>query len=254
MWNTIFIEPIYNALIWLVAHVPSANIVIAIAILTFIIKLILAPLTHKSLKSQIVQKLMQPEISRINQEYSDKAERAKHTMELYKKFKTNPLSGCLVLIIQLPIILALYSVFINKGLSAVQPDLLYSFVQAPEHITTTIFGIDMAQKNIIIAIIAGITQGLQLWFSPTRTLVPTPKKTDEEKAKAGFSEQLGSQMQNQMLYITPVLIAVIGATLPAAIAIYWIVSSLFTLAQERLAKPELARIVRAYYSGTHESK
>jgi YidC/Oxa1 family membrane protein insertase len=164
LWNTIFYQPIYNSLIFIIDHITFGDVGFAIILVTIIIKLILSPLTRKSIKSQILMKRMEPEIKQIKKDFPNKEEQAKKTFELYKKYETNPFSGCLVVLLQLPVIFALYYVFF-KGLS-INPDLIYSFIKVPESLNTNFLGlIEMADKSIVLGLLAGITQFIQGYLS-----------------------------------------------------------------------------------------
>ncbi|HEY5587983.1 MAG TPA: YidC/Oxa1 family membrane protein insertase, partial [Candidatus Paceibacterota bacterium] len=104
LWNSIFYQPIYNILIFTINHLTFGDVGFAIILVTIIVKLALSPLTKKSIKSQILMKRMEPEIKQIKKDYPNKEEQAKKTFELYKKYGTNPFSGCLVILFQLPVI------------------------------------------------------------------------------------------------------------------------------------------------------
>ena len=113
LWNTIFYQPIYNTLVFIVDKITLGDIGFAIIIITILIKFILLPLATKSIKTQILMKKMEPEMKQLKRDFPNKEEQAKKTFELYKKYGTSPFSGCLIALIQLPIIIALYRVFIN---------------------------------------------------------------------------------------------------------------------------------------------
>jgi len=233
LWNTVFYEPIYNILIFIIDHITFGDVGFAIILVTIIIKLILSPLTKKSIKSQILMKRMEPELKQIKKDFPNKEEQAKKTFELYKKYGTNPFSGCLVVILQLPVIFALYYVF-YKGLS-IDTSIIYSFVQIPTNLHTNFLGlIEMASHNLFLGIFAGITQFVQGYLSsPVK-----PKKIEIVKEKGAidepktFQEQLSDSMQMNVRYILPVFIAFIAWKISAAVALYWIVSNIFTIVQE----------------------
>ena len=159
-------------------------------------------------------------------------------MELYKEKNIKPLSGVLLLIIQLPILIALISIFYK--ISPIHPEYLYSFVAVPT-VKLTLFGISIAGKSIILSLITGIAQFFQLHFSIAArqqkamalSMKGQPKPTD-------FASQLSGSMTNQMKFFLPVIAFastywIIPAKFPQAasiIAIYWSISALFTLGQE----------------------
>ncbi len=240
LWNTIFYQPIYNALIFIINNVTWGDVGFAIIILTIIIKFILFPLTKKSIKSQILMKRIEPDLKRIKKEFPNKEEQAKKTFELYKKFGVNPFSGCLVVLLQLPVIFALYYVF-YKGLS-LDASQLYSFVQAPINPHTNFLGLfDVLDKSIVLALFAGITQFIQGYLAtPLKPKVEIVKDMTPPEPKT-FQEQLSDSMQVNVRYVLPVFVAIIAYQISAAVAIYWITSNVFTIAQEWYVRKSLAK-------------
>ncbi|ETB64089.1 TPA: membrane protein insertase YidC [Candidatus Nomurabacteria bacterium] len=228
-WTTIFYQPIYNALIFIMDKVTFGDIGFAIILLTIIVKLILAPLTRKSIRSQILMKKMEPELKQIKKDYPNKEEQAKKTFDLYKKYGTNPFSGCLVILIQLPVIFALYYVF-YKGIT-VDQSLIYSFINIPEISHTKFLNlIEMSSKNIPLAILTGLSQFVQGYLSiPLKNKEPNEEK---EKKQPDFQEALSNSMQTNIKYILPVFIAFVAYQTSAAVALYWITSNVFTIVQE----------------------
>jgi YidC/Oxa1 family membrane protein insertase len=232
MWNTFFIEPLYNALIFLVNTIPGASLAIAVIILTIAVKLLLAPLSAMSLRSQIIQKKLQPQIKAIQAEYADdKQLQSVKVMELYKEHKTNPFSGCLLILLQLPIILALYRVFLS-GIG-LQEDLLYASMIYPDVINSTIFGIiDLAEKSILIALIAGIAQFIQMKYSAAMKTEPQ-KEGDGERS---MQEDMAQGMQKGMKFGMPIMITVFAYIVPAAVGLYWVVNIIFSIVQEYIIR------------------
>ncbi len=228
-WKTVFIHPLANALILFVG-IFGGNVGLGIAALTILVKLILAPLSYKATIYQIEQKKLQPLVKKIQSDYPDKAEQSKKLMELYKEHKTNPFAGCLVVLIQLPIIIALYRVILD-GAAAFQ-GALYPFITMPEVIHTMLLGINLAEKSIILAVLAGITQFAQMQLSPSFRKDPDAKPVVID-GKPGMADMMGS-MQSSMKYSMPIMMVVLGIVLPGAITLYLVVSNLFTLAQEQI--------------------
>ncbi len=95
MFNTIFVEPLYNALVFLVDVIPGGDVGFAIIILTLVVKFILAPLHAKSIKGQFQLKQLEPKLREIRKNFPDKKDQAAKTFELYKQYKISPLAGCL---------------------------------------------------------------------------------------------------------------------------------------------------------------
>jgi len=240
LWNTIFYQPIYNILIFIINNITFGDVGFAIIIVTIVVKLALSPLTKKSIKSQILMKRMEPELKQIKKDFPDKEEQAKKTFELYKKYGTNPFSGCLVIIIQLPVIFALYYVFYKPF--AVDVNLIYSFLSSPSSIHTNFLGlIEMGSKSIFLGLFAGITQFIQGYLSsPVKPKLEIVNKVEDLTPKT-FQEQLSDSMQLNVKYILPVFIAFIAWKISAAVALYWIVSNIFTIVQEWYIRRQLSK-------------
>jgi YidC/Oxa1 family membrane protein insertase len=230
LWNTVFYNPIYNSLIFIINNVTFGDVGFAIILATIVIKLALSPLTKKSIRSQILMKKMEPELKQIKKDFPNKEEQARKTFDLYKKYKTNPFSGCLVILIQLPFIFALYYVF-YKGLSF-DPSHIYSFISIPTNPNNNFLGLFQMHDNhnIIFAILAGGSQFIQGYLSSP--LAPKTEIVKDTEDKKTFQDELSKSMQMNVKYILPIFIAFISYQLSAAVALYWITSNIFTIAQE----------------------
>jgi len=229
LWNTLLYEPIINLLAFIVSVVPGGDLGIAVILLTILVKLALFPLSQKSINSQAKMKVLEPELNKIKNSGKTKEEQARLTFELYKKNNTNPFSGCLLILIQIPIIFALYYVF-YKGLNF-DANLIYSFIEKPENLNTLFLGlIDIADKSYLLAALAGISQFLQAHYMPQAT-----PSTDTSKLPS-FSESFAKSMQVQMKYVFPFIVFFISYRISGAIALYWAVSNLFAVGQQIYAK------------------
>ena len=222
IWIAILYQPLLNALAFLVSIVPGGDLGLAVIILTILVKVILFPLSKKSIESQAQMNILAPELNKIKESGASKEEQARLTFELYKQHKTNPFSGCLLLLIQIPIIFALYYVFL-KGIHF--NGILYSFVHIPAHINNIFLGVlDISKKSLILAILAGVSQSLQAHFMPQPSLSTT--------GSASFQESFGKSMNLQMKYVFPFLVAFIAYNISGAVALYWITSNLFMVGQQ----------------------
>lgn len=225
MFKTIFIEPLYNLLVFLINTVPWHDVGLAIIILTLLVKFALSPLHKKAIRSQFEMKMLEPKLKEIKAQYPDKQEQAAKTFELYKEHKISPLSGCLPILIQLPIILALYRVFLGGFLFETYG--LYSFIAKPEVFNLHFLGIvDLAARSLPFAILAGLTQYIQGHFSAARTKAVTDP--NDTSMQANMSRMMGTQMK----FFLPLFVAFISYQLSAAIALYWSVNNIFTTIQE----------------------
>lgn len=240
MYNQFIFKPLYNGLVEIMNIIPGIDLGVAVIIFTCIVRLILFPLSKSALITQVKMKGAEPEINKIKAQYANnKQEQALKVMEFYKEKKIKPFSSIFLLFIQLPILFALISVF-YKVIPEVNPDLLYSFVSVP-HISPTLFGLDITGKSLILALITGFVQYLQLNFSVTAR---QQKEVSDKILKSGTqldtASQVANSMNTQMKYMMPILAFasvywIIPASFPQAasvIAIYWSVTSIFTLFQE----------------------
>jgi YidC/Oxa1 family membrane protein insertase len=225
-FNTVLYQPLFNALVFLYQFLPGRDFGIAVIALTVIIRVVLYPLMLKSIRSQKMLSELQPKIQEIQQRTkNDKEKQAREMMQLYQKEKINPLGGCLPLLLQLPILIALYRVFWH-GMEPEALNLLYSFVPNPGEINPVFLGlVNLAEASLPLAFLAGIAQ-----FFQTKMLMPKQKPAPKGDQMAQFS----GMMQKQMLYFFPVFTVLILWKLPAAIGIYWIVTALFSIGQQYL--------------------
>jgi YidC/Oxa1 family membrane protein insertase len=230
-FNAILYQPLYNVLIWLYNVIPGADMGAAIIVLTLLVKALTWPLTHSSLTSQKAMQELQPKLDALKVQYGDDKEKlAKATMELYTTEKVNPLSSCLPVLIQLPFIIALYAV-LRAGLKTESLTGLYPFVHNPGTINDLAFGfLDLTKKSIPIGLVAGVCQ-----FFQTKMLISRrPPPAIREKPGVKDEDALAT-MNKSMMYTMPVMTAVIGSTLPAGLALYWVTVNLITIAQQAIA-------------------
>lgn len=230
LFTAIFYQPIFNLLIWLYNVVPGNDIGLAIIVLTVIIKLVLFPLSWKSIKSQKALSELQPKIEELKKKHKDNKEAmTREMMELYKREKVNPFSSCLPLAIQLPFLWAVYMVF-RDGLASESLNLLYSFVHNPgvvNHISFRIF--DLGKPVIAFAVLAGLAQ----YFQAKQLMRKKPPKEVEGKP-AAKDEGMMAMMNKQMLYFMPVITVIIGFQLPGGLSLYWFVITLLGIVQQAI--------------------
>ena len=233
LFNQILYYPLFNALVWLYNIIPGQDLGIAIIILTALIRLILYPLSRKAIRSQKAMAKLQPEIKEIRKKYKNKEEQAKAMMGLYQKYKINPFSGCLPILIQLPILVALYRVFFT-GLDPQKLNGLYSFIEQPSSLNPIFLGlVDLSQRSIVLAILAGI-----FMFIQSKMLMPQKALQSTQGTKiAGLD--ISSLMSHQIVYFMPLITIFIAWNLPAALPLYWIVITLFGIVQQHFTKAEI---------------
>jgi YidC/Oxa1 family membrane protein insertase len=234
LWNAIIYKPLYNVLIFLIAILPGHSVGGAIILLTLFVKILLYPLTGKSIIAQRQMRELEPELKLIRDKHKDdKQKQAKLTMELYQKHKVTPLSGCLPILIQIPIIIGLYWVFL-KGLQVIDTSILFSFISAPATLDMHFLVFDLASKSIFLALLAGVTQFIQTHIS----LGKQPPLSPASPGKASFQEDFARSMQVQMRYILPIMIGFTAYTTAGAVALYWATSNILSIIQELLMRPK----------------
>jgi YidC/Oxa1 family membrane protein insertase len=238
IFSTFVYQPIYNLFVFFVGFVPGHSILLAIVGLTVLVKLILLPVAHKSIKTQRALRVIDPELKKIKEKHKGNQEaQAVATMKLYQEHGVNPFSGCLLLFIQIPIIFGLYFVF-WKGLAGgvIDTSLLYSFVADPGTIDFSTFFIDLREKSLVLALLAGITQYFQMKLS----IPPLPP----EENTGSFSDEFKKSLNTQMRYVLPVIIIFVSAGFPAAVPLYWTTSNVFSVIHELWVRKEAKLILR----------
>lgn len=223
IYNEILWRPLFNALIFLYSVLPWQDIGIAVFILSFFVRALLTPLLLKQQKAQKDLARIQPEIKHIQDRYKNsKEEQTRALMELYKTENVNPFSGCIVILIQLPLLIALFHVF-QKGLLPESLSSLYGFIKNPGTINTISIGIiDLAKPNMYLGVIAAVTQFLQTRLTGT----VSPLSSDGKKGE--FTQML----QWQMTYLLPLLILVWSYSFSSILVLYWTALNVFGIVQE----------------------
>lgn len=225
IFQTLFYQPILNLLVFL--YNVFGDLGIAIIALTIVIKLILLPLSKKSIKYQKATQDLQPKLNELKEKYKGNQQQLSAAMmALYKENKINPFSSCLPLLIQFPFLIAIFRVF-QDGFAQNHLDLLYPFISNPGTINTVSFGIlELSTRSIILAVLAGIAQFVQAKM----LLTNKPEiKTNESR-----DEGMTSIMNKQMTYIMPIITVVIGISFPAGLTFYWFLTTIFTIIQQKI--------------------
>src|SRR3989338_7264734 len=235
------ITPINNLLIFLYG-ISGQNLGLAIIFLTLIVRGVLVPVTIPSLRSAKKLQEIKPHLDKLKQKHKDKQKLQLATLELYKQHGINPAAGCLPQIAQLLVLIALYQVFIN-------------FINGGQYngqsLNLNFLWLDLGKADpyYILPVLAGLTQ-LIFSFMMTSGLeshVKAPKNKDEKK-KEEDSMEMAQSMQQQMLYLMPAMTVIIAMKFPSGLALYWVITTLFSLVQQYLVsglgglKPVLLRL------------
>lgn len=215
-------KPLFNLLIFLVWLIPGHSLGLAIIVLTILVRFALYPFSLSATRAQKRMKDLQPEIGALKEKYKDDQKaQAQATMALYKERGINPLGSCFPLLIQFPILIILFYVFrdVNRF------DLLYPFTPRPGFINNNFLGIDLTKPELwVLPIITGITQFI------------SSKQMQLTSGGGGGSKGMDFQkmMTTQMIYIFPLMTVLIARSLPAALSLYWTVTTIFGIIQQWL--------------------
>ncbi len=210
MFNTLLYQPILGTLVFIYKNIAFQDLGLAIILLTVFIRLLLLPFFYRGAKDQTLIQKIQPLIKKIQEDHKDnKQKQTQALLDLYRQHRINPFSSFLLLIIQLPILIALYRVFLT-GLSNNALFDNYQFLGL----------INLNQKSFLLVTLAVLVQYFQ-----GRLMMPGSN----------------NKVNQTMLYLGPVLTLIILINLPAALGLYWLISSLFSLGQQVLINKSLAK-------------
>lgn len=237
LFDAVIYHPIYNVLVFFYNFIPGHDFGIAIILTTLLIKFLFIPLSRKQIESQKKMQEIQPKIKEIQNKFKDdKEKQTKAVMEFYRENKVNPFAGCLPLIVQLIVLIAIYRVIINisDGGFIIQSSDLYAFIQNPGAVKHLFLNfLDLTKPNYVLAFLSAVAQYYQtkMLFAKKNIGLLEPKSSGEP--------DFASIMNKQMLYLGPAITFFIGVTFPAALALYWLVSTLFMIFQQMfIIKPK----------------
>lgn len=227
LYHTFIYDPILNLLVFLYQTLAFHDLGVAIIIATLIVRTILFPLFQKSAHHQTVIQAIQPKIKKIQDDHKgDKEKEVQALLALYKEHQVNPFSGFLLLFLQLPVLIALYQIFLHS-LSIESLTGLYSFVAPPASLNTTLLGlIDLSKPSILMVCAAALMQ-----FIHGRATIAAQQSVDASSPAA--------RMGRQMTYIAPVITIVIFINFPAAVGLYWFTSSLYSVVQQGIINAQI---------------
>lgn len=264
-WNQILVWPIVNLLVafyrlFETLGVPGA-LGFAIIMLTIFIRLLLYPLMHAQLASAQKLAKLKPHMDELSKKHKDNKDALRQAqLALYKEHNINPAAGCLPLLIQLPVLFALYGVFnqlLSNGNTEAFVNNVNQVVYAPwlklTSLSLDFFGVNLGVKpsqwqtaGMWLLAVPVITAVLQ-WYQ-TKTMMPSAAKADtgknlqsqKTKGKDGKEEKnpedTAMEMQKQMALLTPLMIGYFSLQFPVGLALYWNVFGIFGIIQQNLIK------------------
>ncbi len=212
IWNKLVVYPLSWAIVKLAEFFGTNwGYGFSIIVLTIIIRLLILPLMLNQTKSMKKMQLIQPELQKLREKYSSKDAVTQQKLQqaqmlLFEKYDINPLSGCLPLLIQMPILVGFYHAIVRTEQLDGQ-----SFLWFP---------LDRPDPYFILPVIAGVFTYLQ--------------------QKVMSQGQEANPQMAMMLRILPIMIVIFSLYLPAALPLYWVIGNIFTIIQNQFIKmPEL---------------
>lgn len=214
IWNSIFVYPLSWVVIKL-AEILNNSYGLSIIIVTLIIRLLLLPLNIKQLQSTRAMQKVQPQLVELQKKYSSKDQKTQQklqeeTMKLMSKYNVNPLAGCLPILVQMPILIAIY----------------HAIMRTQEIKTSSFLWFELGAPDpyfiLPILVAAGMYFQQKLMMSVN----------SNSAASANSEMQMQMQMQMKMMNIVmPLMLGVMTIFFPAALGVYWITGSAFMIVQ-----------------------
>ncbi|MBI1971391.1 MAG: membrane protein insertase YidC [Candidatus Wildermuthbacteria bacterium] len=203
IYQFIVYQPLLNTLVFLYEYLPGKDFGIAIIALTIFVRILLYPLSAKAFKAQLAMAELQPKLKELQSQLkNNKDELNRRTLALFREKRVNPLSMLFPLLVQLPILLALFQLFRSP----------------PESISPMFFGIlDLSARSIPIAVLSAVSQLAQGKFA-----APSSQATG---GKNVFATKTAT-------HLFSLFTGFIMLTLPSAVGLYWISTNLFSVWQQ----------------------
>ena len=218
-------------------YTATQNYGLAIIFFTIIVKLAMLPLTLSQNKSMMEMNKIQPLIQDIQKKYpKDKQKQAELTTQLYKEHGVNPMMGCLPLLVQMPILFALFRALRNPVEYVFGSEPLFQVAD-----TSFLWLKNLSSPDIItiggfaVPFIFPIVAAAATFIDTKMTMLKNDKKKEKD-GKQNQQENPGESMQRTMLYMMPLMIFWWGRSFPAGLSIYWAVSTLFSIAQRKVVE------------------
>lgn len=252
IFNTLLIIPILNILMGIYKAFLSVGLPgafgFALITLTVIIRLILQPLTAKSMKSAQKMSQLKPKLDKLNEQYkNDKMRLQQEQLKLYQEAGINPAAGCLPILLQMPIMIALYNLFFAilnaKDLTQVVDSVnkvVYFPILKITSIDPTFLGLNLIHKpsdwqkyGILLLAVPVITGVLQYYQTKLMTPgVPSAPKKEGNEGEKKKEDDMATSMQKQMGIMMPLMIGFFAYQFPLGLSLYWNTYTVFGIIQQ----------------------
>jgi YidC/Oxa1 family membrane protein insertase len=237
LFNELLYRPLFNSMVFFYNTIPGANIGLAIILTTLVVRILMIPLYRASIKSQRELAIVQPMMKEIQTKYKDDRQKlTDEMMKVYKEHNVNPFAGILLLFVQIPVLIAIYQVSLNI-FTPEKYAAAYSFITFPESFNPTFWGLINVSdsRNIIFALLVGLSQYYQIKLIMKRTQPAKKKESKKSKKKKDNKPEdpdFATTLNKQMMFTMPILVTIFAYTLPITMSLYWITTTLFTIGQE----------------------
>lgn len=231
IFHLVIYDPLYNGLVFFVGIIPSHDMGLAVIALTIVVRIIIYPLSKRAIESQLAMKKIAPAVEEIKKKHkSNSAEQSQAIFALYRERGVHPFASFGLLLIQFPVLIGLYWVFLNGGLPVIDGSLLYSFVAVPASVNMEFLGyVDMAgNHNLVLAVLIALSQ---LAYSRL-SMGPREKTLEGSPVEASLSGDMAKSFDLQARYVFPAMFGVISYFVASAAPLYWLTSNLFMIGQE----------------------
>ena len=236
MYHNFIYQPILNSLLWLY-QVTGQNLGLAIILLTLVVRGVLIPFTLPQLKSAKKMADLKPELDALKKKHGHDAKLFQQKqLEFYKTHNVNPAAGCLPFIAQFVVLIALYQVFMNTlgGNGMGEINSLFLFWDLKSKDTT-----------FVLPVLAGLLQ-----FVTSLAILPAVENQPEKRPGTAEQKQdvaeMATTMQQQMVFMMPIMTIIFSLQFPSGLALYWVITTAFSLAQQLIVSGPGAILTYAY--------
>ncbi len=215
IWNSLLVWPIEGALLYLTDLTASAGL--AIILFTVIVRTVMLPLSFTQVRSQRAMMELQPRLKELQKKHAGDRQRiAQEQMRMYKEAGVNPIAGCLPLVLQMPIWIALYSSLTTLTNNVPEFRTSFLWIENLGAASTPTFENLATWSLVILPVLAGLTQ----WVVQRMSTMPT---ADPQQ-----------QQMNRMMEFMPIMFIVFSFQVGAGLALYWVVSNVYTIIQQKV--------------------
>lgn len=251
IFDILFVQPFLNVLVGIYQVLVSASIPYAlgfsIILLTVIVRFVLFPFMQQSLKQQKKMQDIMPEINKLKEKYKNDPRRMQmEQMTLFRSKGVNPASGCVLLLVQLPILIGLYTVLLKvvnaKNLDEINKLMYTDSLKLQQLWDTGFFGLNLAKTPaelmtqfgpalLLVAIVTGLLQFIQ-----SKMMMPPKSAAPKVPAKKPNEPDFATIFQTQTLYMLPLFVGFFAHTLPFGLSLYWNTLTIFGIIQQYMVQ------------------